>query len=38
MSELEVGLQQHLDTFQQFCVEHGFTMNMKKKSHGVQFY
>ncbi len=30
MLELEVGLQQQLDAFQQFCVERGLTMNMKK--------
>jgi hypothetical protein len=29
-SESEVGLQQQLDTFQQFCVERGLTMNVKK--------
>jgi hypothetical protein len=29
-SELEVGLQQQLDALQQFCVEHGFTVNVKK--------
>jgi len=29
-SELEVGLQQQLNAFQQFCVERGFTMNVKK--------
>jgi hypothetical protein len=28
--ELEVGLQQHLDAFQQFCSERGLTMNVKK--------
>jgi len=28
--ELEVGLQQHLDAFQQFCAERGLTMNVKK--------
>ncbi len=39
MSELEVGLQQQLDTLQQFCVERGLTVNVKKKkNHGVQFY
>ncbi len=31
MSKSEVGLQQQLDTLQQFCVEHGLTVNMKKK-------
>jgi hypothetical protein len=36
MSELEVGLQQQLDTLQQFYAECGFTVNVKKKSHGVQ--
>jgi hypothetical protein len=30
MSESEVGLQQQLNTFLQFYVEHGFTMNVKK--------
>jgi hypothetical protein len=30
MSKLEVGLQQQLDTLQQFCVERGLTVNMKK--------
>ncbi len=30
MSELEVGLQQQLDAFQQLCVERGVTMNVKK--------
>jgi hypothetical protein len=29
-SELEVGLQQQLDALQQFCVEHGLTVNVKK--------
>jgi hypothetical protein len=29
-SESEVGLQQQLDVFQQFCAERGLTMNMKK--------
>ncbi len=28
--ESKVGLQQQLSTLQQFCTEHGFTMNMKK--------
>ncbi len=27
-SESKVGLQQHLDTLQQFCAERGLTMNM----------
>jgi hypothetical protein len=30
MSELEVGLQQQLDTLQQFCAKREFTMNMEK--------
>jgi len=34
----KVGLQQQLDMLQQFCVERGLTMNIKKKCHGVQFY
>jgi hypothetical protein len=38
MSKSEVGLQQQLYTLQQLCVEHGFTMNVIKKIHGVQFY
>ncbi len=29
-SESEVGLQQQLDAFQQFCVEHGLIVNVKK--------
>jgi hypothetical protein len=29
-SELEVGLQQQLNAFQQFCAKRGFTMNVKK--------
>jgi hypothetical protein len=28
--ELKVGLQQQLDALQQFCAEHGLTMNVKK--------
>jgi hypothetical protein len=31
-SESEVGLQQQLDTLQQFCVERGLIVNMKKKN------
>lgn len=30
MSKSEVGLQQQLDMLQQFCVEHGLMVNMKK--------
>jgi hypothetical protein len=30
MSESEVELQQQLDALQQFCAEHGLTMNVKK--------
>ncbi len=30
-SELEVGLQQQLDTLQQFCAERGLIMNVEKK-------
>jgi len=30
MSESEVGLQQQLDRFQEFCVKHGLTVNVKK--------
>ncbi len=30
MLKSEVGLQQQLDMFQQFCAEHGLTMNVKK--------
>ncbi len=30
-SKSEVGLQQHLDALQQFCAEHGLTVNVKKK-------
>jgi hypothetical protein len=30
MSKSEVGLQQQLDTFQQFCVERGLMVNVKK--------
>jgi len=29
-SESKVGLQQQLDALQQFCVEHGLIVNMKK--------
>jgi len=29
-SKSEVGIQQQLDTLQQFCVERGLTMNVKK--------
>jgi hypothetical protein len=29
-SESEVGLQQHLDTFQQFCAERGLIVNVEK--------
>jgi hypothetical protein len=36
MSESKVGLQQQLDALQQFCVEPGLIVNVKKnKSHGV---
>jgi hypothetical protein len=30
MSKSEVGLQQQLNAFQQFCVEHGLTVNVEK--------
>ncbi len=30
MSESEVGLQQQLNALQQFCVERGFIVNVKK--------
>jgi hypothetical protein len=30
MSEPEVGLQQQLNAFQQFCAERGLTMNVEK--------
>ncbi len=29
-SELEVGLQQQLDTLQQFCIERGLIVNVEK--------
>jgi hypothetical protein len=36
-SESEVGLQQQLDTLQQFCAKRGLIVNVEKnKSHGVQ--
>ncbi len=38
ITKSEVGLQQQLDALQQFCVERGLIVNMKKKSHGVQLY
>jgi hypothetical protein len=31
MLESKVGLQQQLDALQQFCAEHGVTVNVKKK-------
>ncbi len=37
MSESKVGLQQQLNALQQFCVEHGLIVNVKKKNHGVHF-
>ncbi len=33
--ESKVGLQQQLNTLQQFCAERGLIVNVKKKSHGV---
>ncbi len=37
MLESEVGLQQHLNVLQQFCVKRGFIVNVKKnKNHVVQ--
>jgi hypothetical protein len=37
MLKSEVGLQQQLNTLQQFSIEHGLMVNMKKKNHDVQF-
>jgi hypothetical protein len=38
MLKSNVGLQQQLNTLQQFWAEREFIMNVKKKNHGVQFY
>ncbi len=38
MLKSNVGLQQQLNTLQQFWAERGFIVNVEKKNLGVQFY